>query len=125
MLPMIVHLAQEAARNKQTDEKAPRAIRSLILYPMNALVADQVSRLRDYIGDLKMAEFLQSEGYNRMPQFGMYTSRAPFHGWYAKLKLDADGVPLTNSDGVREWKNDRNSREFQDLINQACFHLKK
>lgn len=116
MLPMIVHLAQEAARNKQTDEKAPRAIRSLILYPMNALVADQVSRLRDYIGDLKMAEFLQSEGYNRMPQFGMYTSRAPFHGWYAKLKLDADGEPLTNSDGVREWKNDRNSREFQDLI---------
>lgn len=122
MLPMIVHLAQEAERNSQTRSRAPRAIRSLILYPMNALVADQVSRLRDYIGGLEMAEFLKSEGYNRIPQFGMYTSRAPFHGWYAKLKLDSEGEPKINSEGVREWNSERNSREFKDLT-KAYFQM--
>jgi Lhr-like helicase len=122
MLPMIVHLAQEAQRNSPTDSRAPRAIRSLILYPMNALVADQVSRLRDYIGSLEMAEFLKSEGYNRTPQFGMYTSRAPFHGWYAKLKLDSEGKPKINSEGLREWNSERNSREFKDLT-KAYFEM--
>jgi Lhr-like helicase len=114
MLPMIIHLAQEAARNKSTGIAAPRAIRTLILYPMNALVADQVTRLRDYIGDLSMARCLSDEGYNRTPQFGMYTSRAPYHGWYAKLKVEADGTPKREN-GIRVWNDTRNSNEFKDL----------
>src|SRR6266566_1788392 len=53
--------------------------RALLLYPMNALVSDQVSRLRRLFGDERLRDvFLQR--YGRIPRFGMYTSRTPYPG---------------------------------------------
>ena len=49
-----------------------------------------------------MSEKLKSNGLNRYPRFGMYTSRAPFHGWYAKEK---DG----------EWSNHKNRNSLKDI----------
>ena len=115
MLPMILHLANEGIEN-QTQEPVDRAVRALILYPMNALVADQVSRLREYVGDVELSEHISQLGYNRTPQFGMYTSRAPYHGWYAKLKLDKEGNQVIGKKGNREWDAGRVSREFSSLL---------
>jgi len=115
MLPMILHLANEGIGN-QTQEPVDRAVRALILYPMNALVADQVSRLREYVGDVELSEHISQLGYNRTPQFGMYTSRAPYHGWYAKLKLDKEGNQVIGKKGNREWDAGRVSREFSSLL---------
>jgi len=71
-------LALEAERGETTDV---RGFRSIILYPMNALVADQVSRLRQLIGSDVGAEELEKR-FGRRVQFGMYTSRTPYHGRY-------------------------------------------
>jgi ATP-dependent helicase YprA (DUF1998 family) len=69
-------LAQEADRGKSTEQGG---IRSLILYPMNALVADQLARLRLMFGNGDGADELERR-FGRRVQFGMYTSRTPYHG---------------------------------------------
>lgn len=82
MWPLLAKLANEA-RN-QTDSWAHRGVRTVIMYPMNALVSDQVSRLRRLIGDPKdkfLKIFRDTCGADvRRPQFGMYTGRTPYPG---------------------------------------------
>jgi Lhr-like helicase len=101
MIPMVAHLHRAAKRNK-SDKATSSALKCLVLYPMNALVADQLGRLREIFGHIGLSERLKSIGLNRYPRFGMYTSRAPFHGWYAKEK---DGV----------WTNSRNRSSLSDI----------
>ncbi len=49
MWPLLAKLAAEA-RNTPANWSM-RGVRTIIMYPMNALVSDQVSRLRRLIGD--------------------------------------------------------------------------
>lgn len=79
------------ARNKSKQFKNKRAVRALILYPMNALVNDQMSRLRLLYGNEFVKDmFINSSG--RPVQFGMYTSRTPYAGTqsYGKDKRNLD-----------------------------------
>lgn len=69
-------LALESERGKTTNLRAMRAI---LLYPMNALVSDQLARLRRMFGRETGAKVLRKR-FNRDVQFGMYTSRTPYHG---------------------------------------------
>lgn len=55
-------------------------VRLLILYPMNALVNDQLARLRLLFGDPAVAAEFQHIGCRRFPRFGMYTGRTPYAG---------------------------------------------
>jgi ATP-dependent helicase YprA (DUF1998 family) len=71
-------LASEGERGRTTSL---RAMRTLILYPMNALVADQLSRLRKLFGSEAGASALENR-FGRRIQFGMYTGRTPYHGLY-------------------------------------------
>lgn len=75
---MLGLLAEEAKRNKTLDK---RALRTIILYPMNALVSDQLSRIRRVLGVEEGAKILEKL-FKRRVQFGMYTSRTPYHGKY-------------------------------------------
>lgn len=82
MWPLLAKLANEAL--KQPESWKTRGVRAIVLYPMNALVMDQISRLRRLIGDNE-GEFLRifrkSCGLDtRRPQFGMYTGRTPYSG---------------------------------------------
>jgi len=52
---------------------------------MNALVADQLSRMRLLFGDEEGADTLE-DYMGRRVQFGMYTSRTPYHGEYDTSK---------------------------------------
>ncbi|WP_109529968.1 DEAD/DEAH box helicase [Nocardia aurea] len=55
------------------------AVRALLLYPLNALVSDQTSRLRRLFGDERVARyFRERSGNGRHPYFGMYTGRTPY-----------------------------------------------
>lgn len=57
------------------------AVRTLIIYPMNALVSDQLARFRKIIGGDKFREiFIQDTLATRIPHFGMYTGRTPYSG---------------------------------------------
>lgn len=91
MWPMISKLAAEAI--ERPDSWRARAVRVLIMYPMNALVADQVSRLRRILGGNEK-EFVSAwaPGYDniRRPQFGMYTGRTPYPGDMRSRERDKD-----------------------------------
>jgi ATP-dependent helicase YprA (DUF1998 family) len=57
------------------------AVRTLIIYPMNALVSDQLARFRKIIGsDMFREIFTKDTNATRIPHFGMYTGRTPFSG---------------------------------------------
>lgn len=82
MWPILAKLAQEA--KEAPSSWTQRGIRVLIMYPMNALVSDQISRLRRLIGDsdhkfVRIFRETAGEGARR-PQFGMYTGRTPYPG---------------------------------------------
>lgn len=60
--------------------KRPQAIRALVLYPLNALVEDQLRRLRLSLEAPKIHDWLdQSRGKNRIT-FGRYTGLTPVSG---------------------------------------------
>lgn len=75
--PILNTLYVEA--NERPLDFKKRAVRALILYPMNALVSDQMTRLRRLFGDDRVkSKFQDASGRN--VQFGMYTSRTPYAG---------------------------------------------
>ena len=79
--PIMAKLEAEAARSPVSWRC--RAVRTIILYPMNALVSDQLSRLRRLMGDPENKFRRIFSGYApdaRRPQFGMYTGRTPYPG---------------------------------------------
>ena len=79
MWPIVAKLYNEAVSAPSDWKK--RGIRALMLYPMNALVSDQLGRLRRMTGDNqgKFASYFTAKGVRR-PQFGMYTGRTPYSG---------------------------------------------
>ena len=94
MLPLLASLLKEAKTwgtpNYQTDwmshdsydqpfqrqgEQSDRAaIRALVMYPMNALVADQLSRLREALDSDKVRKVLDSDFKGNRIFFGQYNS---------------------------------------------------
>ena len=92
MWPLLAKLADEARNSKETWQM--RGIRTIIMYPMNALVSDQVSRLRRLIGDSEnkfVNIYREICGNNvRRPQFGMYTGRTPYPGPKPNKNQDSD-----------------------------------
>lgn len=82
MWPLMSKLASEARNKKESWNM--RGVRTIIMYPMNALVSDQISRLRRLIGDQEnkfLNIFRDTCGADvRRPQFGMYTGRTPYPG---------------------------------------------
>lgn len=78
LLPILGNLAREAAANPTGFRDQP-AVRALILYPMNALVNDQLGRLRSLFGDRRIVSLFQNWA-QRPPRFARYTSRTPYAG---------------------------------------------
>lgn len=66
--------------SQRGHEKRPAAIRALILYPMNALVEDQLTRLRKALDSEDAREwFMQNSNGNRV-YLGRYNSSTPVPG---------------------------------------------
>ena len=78
LLPILGKLAQEA-KTKPVSFSHQSAMRALILYPMNALVNDQLGRLRSLFGDPRIIKLFKSWS-GRPPRFARYTSRTPYAG---------------------------------------------
>lgn len=77
LLPMLAKLAQEAANSPQSFARS--AVRALVLYPMNALVNDQLGRLRLLLGDKRVTSQFQLWA-GRPARFARYTSRTLYPG---------------------------------------------
>ena len=78
LLPILGKLAREASEQPAAFAEQP-AMRALVLYPMNALVNDQLGRLRGLFGDPRLVSLFNTWA-GRPPRFGRYTSRTPYAG---------------------------------------------
>ena len=88
--PILAKLLGEARNTPASWNQ--RGVRTIIMYPMNALVSDQVSRLRRLIGDRNGSFIHIFRGacptYVRRPHFGMYTGRTPYPGPKTRTEED-------------------------------------
>ena len=72
-------------------EKRESAVRAVILYPMNALVEDQISRLRKALTSDEAERWFQDEISGNRFYFGRYTGMTPVPGSEKeKMSLDKD-----------------------------------
>jgi len=77
LMPIIGALAMEA--HDRPGTASMDGCRALLLYPMNALVNDQLSRIRQIIGDPRSSKLI-SAGRTRPVRFATYTGRTPYPG---------------------------------------------
>ncbi|CVI23674.1 DEAD/DEAH box helicase domain protein [Agrobacterium fabacearum CFBP 5771] len=84
LMPILGKLAREASERPESF-KNRRAMRALLLYPMNALVNDQLGRMRAIFGDPKLTELFTAMG-GRPATFARYTSRTPYAGVRSRKK---------------------------------------
>ena len=107
--PIIAREIEESL-NRPDDFKLP-AVRTLIIYPMNALVSDQLARFRKIMGSEEfMKIFTSSSGANRIPHFGMYTGRTPYSGESKKTS----NILLAETFRAQYLVNETASREEQE-----------
>ena len=93
LLPILIRSLEEARLRSQSFEMP--AMRALILYPMNALVNDQLARMRALFGTPYLSSWLQQHYKTRRPiRFGMYTSRTPYPGMMSNDKNRKQLQPL-------------------------------
>lgn len=65
---------------QRAHENRPAAIRALILYPLNALVEDQLARLRKALDSAGARTWLNANRQGNFIYFGRYTGRTPVSG---------------------------------------------
>ena len=92
LLPILGKLAREASERPDTFA-SQLGMRALILYPMNALVNDQLGRLRGLFGDPRLVSLFNSWA-GRPPRFARYTSRTPYAGVRTPRKDSAKFKPF-------------------------------
>lgn len=77
--PIMAKCIGEARNHPETFKQ--NAVRTLIVYPMNALVSDQLARFRRIMGSEEfMRIFTEDTHAKRIPHFGMYTGRTAYAG---------------------------------------------
>ncbi|WP_321807369.1 DEAD/DEAH box helicase [Burkholderia sp. BCC1993] len=112
MLPLLAALADEAVKWKapassylqthwwieragkwqarRTGENRPPAMRALVLYPMNALVEDQMVRLRRTLDSPEAHDVMDERFAGNRIFFGQYTSATPVTGYESHPRLAGD-----------------------------------
>ena len=83
LLPVIESLVRESRNWRGLDR--PKAVRALILYPLNALVEDQMSRLRRSLDGPAARAWLAANRRDRFT-FGRYNGRTPVSGKRTAIK---------------------------------------
>lgn len=91
LMPIIGKLAVESETFPKSNDLP--GFRALLLYPMNALVNDQVGRIRRLLGNEEINAIV-SKGRNRPITFGSYTGRTPYPGKRSAGKDASNIAPL-------------------------------
>jgi ATP-dependent helicase YprA (DUF1998 family) len=94
LLPILGKIAIEATKRPSVFQSFP-AVRAMILYPMNALVNDQLGRLRLLFGDPRLTRKF-TEWAARPARFARYTSRTLYPGVRNAKKDQERLAPLSN-----------------------------
>ncbi|PQB04124.1 DEAD/DEAH box helicase [Aureitalea marina] len=103
---------------QRNDEKRPTAIKAIIIYPMNALVEDQLTRLRSSLDSNQVRDFCDNELNGHRLFFGRYNSSSPVSG--SLHKFGENGIEVNTSKWrqlEKELNNIRNtSNEIQNYL---------
>lgn len=84
--------SKRSYRVKQREhEKREAALRAIIVYPMNALVEDQLIRLRKSLDSDEARAWFNTKANGNRIYFGRYYSKTPIAG-HEKLKPDSQGA---------------------------------
>lgn len=81
---------------QRPDENRDAAVRALIIYPMNALVEDQMTRLRDALDNDEVQKWMTERLNGNRIFFGRYNGATPTSG-YPKFKETASNTRIYNS----------------------------
>lgn len=91
LMPVIGKLAVEGA--ERPESAALPGCRAMLLYPMNALVNDQLARIRRILGNPEAAKLLLN-GRKTPIRFGSYTGRTPYPGQRSSTRDEQFIKPL-------------------------------
>lgn len=108
--------AWNESRRQRRGESRASAIRALILYPMNALVEDQVSRLRVALDTDEAHEAMDAAlGGNRI-RFGRYNGATPVSGH----PFSEDGKANSSARKRLDASTDRAEKEYREVKNKLA-----
>lgn len=97
----------------------PKAVRALVLYPMNALVEDQMVRLRKAFDSDDAHRVLDEEAGGNRIFFGRYTSATPVTGWLRHPRLANDDQEVKRVKRrlatFRQWLLDAEATQLEAL----------
>lgn len=93
--------------HQRLDETRPAALRALLLYPMNALVNDQMSRLRQALDSEEIRSFFDDARYG-------YKGNRIFFGRYNGETIGDRNLDLANSKSKEKC-----ARELSDIVAQS------
>ena len=110
-MPIIGQLAIEADAFPETANTT--GCRALLLYPMNALVNDQLSRIRKLFGGIEASKIISS-GRGRPITFGSYTGRTPYPGPRTSGDDTRHIEPLFDDYYLPILANDKKVRELEE-----------
>lgn len=91
------------AVRQRNHETRKAGVRALILYPMNALVEDQMSRLRKALDSDDTRNWLKENTNGNAIYFGRYNGSSPVAGELKKIK--EDGAIAVNTKKVSQLKD--------------------
>ena len=121
LLPIIADLVEES---KDWDENRTRAVRSLILYPLNALAEDQMIRLRKSLNSKfddgsGVRNWLDDNRNGHRFYFGRYTGKTPVSG--KKTKAKQRKYELEEKKHKDDWRAacqafENNKLDYEDLL---------
>lgn len=120
LLPILGSIILEGIERPRSA-KMP-GCRALLLYPMNALVNDQVSRIRRIFGDNRVAEVL-SKNRDRMVTFGSYTGRTPYPGLRSAKKDSEQIRPMFEDFFLKYIDDDTKVQQLKDKGKWPCKDL--
>lgn len=88
---------------QRSHNRRPTGVRALILYPMNALVEDQLTRLRKALDSDDARKWFKNNIHDNCIYFGRYNSMTPVSG---ELKKKENGVDVINRYKVETLKKE-------------------
>ncbi|WP_439601177.1 DEAD/DEAH box helicase [Devosia sp.] len=96
---------------QRAGEKRPAALRALVLYPMNALVEDQMVRLRRTLDSDEARRVMDRRFEGNRLFFGQYTSSTPVTGY--------EDHPRLAGHEIEQKRRTRRQRELRTAMKKA------
>lgn len=100
----------EIAQQRSSPQR-PTAVRAMLIYPMNALVEDQLSRLRKALDSDKIRTLVHENYNDNCIYFGRYNSTSPVSG---KLWTIKNGTIVPDQYKVKQLKKELKSIEYHN-----------